>query len=350
VTTGTLNLSTAVSGGLNSGQISGNGSGSVTITAPLSAVNATLATTNGLTYTPSTGTTGTVTLNISASDLGNNSSGTAQTSSQSTSLTVVGSPAIALASTTFAVKQGGTLPVTGVSVADNFLLATANNAQVILTATNGTITLSTAISNGITSSQITGNGTGSVIVNAPLSAINATLAAGNGLTYEPTSGFSGTDTFSASASDLGNTASGRAQNTSQNVTISVAGPLAIAAPTTAQTVATGGNVVVASVLLTDPSLPTGDNVTMTLSAAHGTATLATAISGGITSAQVTGNGTGNVTITAPLAAINATLAATSGLTYAPISGYSGADTLVLAASDSLGNISNTANVPITVNG
>ena len=86
---------------------------------------------------------------------------------------------------------------------------------------------------------------------------------------------------------------------------------------------------------------------MTLVVTNGTVALSTAVSGGITSSQVTGNGTASVTITAPLAAIDATLADANGLTYTPTSDYSGPDTLALSASDPLSN-TKTASVSITV--
>ena len=66
---------------------------------------------------------------------------------------------------------------------------------------------------------------------------------------------------------------------------------------------------------------------------------------GITSSQVTGNGTGSVSITAPLAAINATLAGAAGLTYTPGLSFTG-DTVSMSANDSLGNTT-TASLTIT---
>jgi hypothetical protein len=73
--------------------------------------------------------------------------------------------------------------------------------------------------------------------------------------------------------------------------------------------------------------------------------VATAISAGVTTSQVTGNGTASVTITAPLAAINATLAGAAGLTYTPGASFTG-DTVSMSANDSLGNTT-TASLTIT---
>ena len=91
------------------------------------------------------------------------------------------------------------------------------------------------------------------------------------------------------------------------------------------------------------------NVTLTLNVTHGTVTLSTEVTGGLTASQITGNDSSSVTVVAPLAAINSTLAAASGLTYTPTSNYNGLDTLSLASSDALGNL-DTSSVAITVAG
>ena len=145
----------------------------------------------------------------------------------------------------------------------------------------------------------------------------------------PTSGFSGSDTLSLAATD-----SLQSQH-SATVSLLTVGPLAIAVPTTTLDVKAGGSLGVSGISLTDPSLATTADVTVTLGVNDGTLALLTAVTGGVTAAQVTGNSTGSVSITAPLAAINATLAAMGGLTYTPTSGFNGPDTLALTAADSI---------------
>ena len=111
----------------------------------------------------------------------------------------------------------------------------------------------------------------------------------------------------------------------------------ITAPTSTQSVKAGGTVAISGVSLADPSLPSATNVTLTLGVSHGTLAVSTSVSSGLTASQVATNGTGSVTITAPLAAINATLAASSGLTYTTTSAFNGSDTLSLSASDTESN-------------
>ncbi|MBK8768818.1 MAG: tandem-95 repeat protein [Rhizobiales bacterium] len=75
------------------------------------------------------------------------------------------------------------------------------------------------------------------------------------------------------------------------------------------------------------------NVTVTLSVLHGTLDINTSVGGGVTAGQVTGDNSGTITITAPLSAINATLANASGLLYTPTLNYTGSDTLTAAIND-----------------
>ena len=126
-------------------------------------------------------------------------------------------------------------------------------------------------------------------------------------------------------------------NDSTSIPIVVAGPLTIAAPATPQVVKVGGTLAISGVSIADPDLPTANNVTVALAATNGTIVLSTSTFGGISNFQVTGNGTGSVTTTAPLAAINATLADFAGLSYTPAPGFNGADTLAVSASDPWGN-------------
>jgi hypothetical protein len=83
-------------------------------------------------------------------------------------------------------------------------------------------------------------------------------------------------------------------------------------------------------------LSSASSVQLTFAAAHGTLTFSTTVANGIKASQISGNSTGNPTITAPLAAINATLEAVNGVIYSPVKGYSGSDSLHASISD-LGN-------------
>jgi Ca2+-binding RTX toxin-like protein len=69
VASGSLTLSTSVGGGITGGMVTGNGTASVTITGATQAqINATLADTNGLRFTPAANANGSVLLTMSADD------------------------------------------------------------------------------------------------------------------------------------------------------------------------------------------------------------------------------------------------------------------------------------------
>ena len=75
-------------------------------------------------------------------------------------------------------------PITGLSIAD--VDAGSDNVQVTLGLNHGgSITLATSgIAGGLTAGQIATNGTSSVVITAPLAAINATFADPNGVVYK----------------------------------------------------------------------------------------------------------------------------------------------------------------------
>jgi|GEM_PF-1143946 len=94
--------------------------------------------------------------------------------------------------------------------------------------------------------------------------------------------------------------------------------------------------------------PDSSNLTVTLSTRnidgngdyYGTLTIATGVTGGLTAGQVSGNGTGEVTITGSVEQINATLAAAQGLQYVAEPGHDivvdGVDLLTVTATDDQG--------------
>ena len=70
---------------------------------------------------------------------------------------------------------------------------------VVLSATHGTLNLSTSVAGGVTASEVTGNGSAAVIVQSSLAKINATLAGPDGLIFTPATGFAGAATGAAGA-------------------------------------------------------------------------------------------------------------------------------------------------------
>ena len=283
-----------------------------------------------VTLTPKAGFTGTATLVAHADDTTNSVA-----DAQEFTVTVTGPITVVTSGTTQEVKANNTLAVTGVSVTDPGLPITAN-VITTLTVTHGTLTLPTNVTNGLTAGEIQGNGSNTVTITAPLAALDATLIATNGLVYAPVSGYGGSDSIDIKSNDgsFGNT-------TEVTVPLAVLADLLIGVPSAATITAMNTAVVIpggtTGLNLTDPTLPPADLVTLTFQPGHGTILLSTSVQGGITAGDVQQNGTGDVTVNATLAAINATLAATGGVTYTPGSGFNGTDTVQIQASDPVQN-------------
>jgi hypothetical protein len=116
-------------------------------------------------------------------------------------------PALSLPSTQ-SITTGSSLAVQGISVADPD--AGSGKLTVTVNAAFGTLKINGNVSGGIPTAGISNNNTGSVVLSGTLQQINATLANAAGLTYQPNSGFKGTDTIKVSVNDNGNSGAGGA--------------------------------------------------------------------------------------------------------------------------------------------
>jgi VCBS repeat-containing protein len=90
VTKGVLTLRTDVASGLVSGDIVGNGAASVTVTATINKINATLAASNGLVFLGNPSVSGTDTLTVVTTDGGATGSGGAQSDTDGYTITIIG--------------------------------------------------------------------------------------------------------------------------------------------------------------------------------------------------------------------------------------------------------------------
>ncbi len=184
----------------------------------------------------------------------------------------------------------------------------------------------------------------------------AVSISGSNVIFTPTGGFSGQASFNYTIQDNGTTAGSNDFHTAQGSASFTAAavnsaPLnSLPAPiVTSEDLATAINGV--SISDSDAGSAT---ISVTLSVAHGSLTLNTGVSGGLTAAQITGNSSASVRISAPLLAINNTLANTTGLVYQGTLNYTGSDQLTVISND-LGNSGNggaqtdTDSVSITLN-
>ena len=356
VTQGTLTLRTDVVGGLVAGQITNNGTGSLTLSGTISQIDTTLAQVDGLKYTsPAPHFNGNVPLAISINDNGFTGSGGPQSANTTVTLNVgaANDPPIVVVPGPQSIAQNFQTPITGISVSDVDVGSGIMTAT--LSASNGVITL-TQIS-GLTFHSGFGNGTATVVFDGTITDVNNALASVN---YTSNVAFSGTDILTVTVNDNGNTGSGGPQQDSKTISISV-GPVNHAPVNTVpgqQTVNEDTTLTFSSpvnpISIADPE-NTGSNIyQVTLSVAHGTLTLSstaglTFLSGdGVQDASFTAQGT--------IASINAAL---NGLQYVPSLNYNSLppntpDALVITTND-LGNsgpggpLTDTSSVSIVVN-
>ena len=279
VSHGTLNLGTIA--GLT---VTGNGTGSVILTGPLSNLNTDLA---SLSYAPAANYSGADTLALSVDDIFDSLKGTGDIS-----ITVSQQGPTITAPSAASVNENTSLAFTGVDaivVADPI----GTSEQMTLAVTHGTLDLGTTT--GLT---VTGNSTGTVTLIGSLSNLNADLAS---LSYTPTAGYSGPDGLNLSAED---TTDSLWSSLSVPLTINAAAPT-ITSPGSAS-VNENGSVTFSAAIGNQISVSdiNGAADSLALSVAHGTLTLATGTGLTFTSGA---NGSASFTVSGTLSNLNAAL-------------------------------------------
>jgi VCBS repeat-containing protein len=174
-----------------------------------------------------------------------------------------------------------------------------------------------------------------LIGGAPTNAMSFTLNSDGTFTYTPVQDFNGIDTFQYEVRDDGGVTNG-GDNIGNIVTVTITVDGVNDAPVHTLPAAYVTNedigLPLSGISIVDVDVAAG-NETVTFSVTSGTLTVNTAVGGGVTAGQVANNGTATVTITAPLAAINATLANATGLTFNPASNKFGTATLTMTTND-----------------
>ncbi len=342
---GTIDVNQAVAPGV---AVTNDVSQSVTLNGSLIAINTLLGA--GITYQGLTNLNGADTVTITANDLGNWPP-PVRISTATIAVTVakVNDPPVVTAPGEQFLNEdpAPTLPyyISGIAVADVDVNEGTGQLKVDLRVTHGTLTVDLTVAGGLRATNVTGNGTGFITIdNAGPSQINATLAALTGLKYQPTLNYNGLDALTISADDKGNSG-GVVSATTATVPITVVAvndppqlpwTVAPAVPPTPLTEEDTANFVVwpaNAVVDVDVSETPGDGrLTVTLSAGHGTITVSTNF--GLAPGDFGSGNTGTtVQFTAPLAAINATLSAATGVSYLPNHNYNGKDTVVMTVND-----------------
>ncbi len=328
VTHGKLTLSTTSGLTFTTGS---NGSASFTVTGSVANFNAALS---GLTYTPTSGYSGSDSLAVSLTD-----SGDSESASKSVALTINGlAPPSITAPATASVLQNGTLTFSsanGDAILVSDSAAGGGSDSLTLSVSHGKLTLSTTTGLTFTTGS---NGTASFTVTGTVASLNAALS---GLTYAPTAGYTGSDSLAISITDPGDSESA---SNSVALTVNAFNPPTITAPTAAAVVMNGTLAFTSpNVISVADSGPGSGSDALTLTVTHGTLTFASTT--GLTFTSGT-NGTASFTVTGSVANLNAAL---GGLTYKPTTGYTGSDSLAILIKDTSDNLSASATVALTVN-
>jgi uncharacterized repeat protein (TIGR01451 family) len=233
---------------------------------------------------------------------------------------------------TFSTNEDIALVLTGLSVMDPD--AGSSDIEMTLTVSSGTLAVLTDVAGGVTAGQVTGNGTATLVLIARQSAINATLAAANGLRFTPALNASGTGTLTMTTDDLGHNGTGGPLSDSDLSSIAIAAVNDAPVNTLPPTGSTPADTPLALTGISIADVDADANaVSVVLGVTTGRLAIDTSVASGVTAADVSGNDTGLVTVFAPLAAINTTLAAVNGLIFAPPAAFTGSATLTLVTND-----------------
>ena len=305
-----------------------NGSASFTLTGSVANLNAAL---NGLTYQPTTRFSGSDSLAVSLTDAGDSLS-----TSKSVALTINGlaPPSIAAPATASVVLNGSLVfsSANGNAISVFDAAVGGGSDSLTLGVSNGTLTLSTTTGLTFTAGA---NGSSSFTVSGTVTNLNLALS---GLTYQPTSGFSGLASLTISIADPADN-----ESASKSVALTVNAPT-ITAPASAAVGMSGTLVFSAAngnAITVADSGPGASSDSVTLSASSGTLTLST--TAGLTITAGT-NGSSSITVSGSVANLNAAL---NGLTYQPTSAYKGSDSLVISLNDSVDGLSASASVALS---
>jgi Putative Ig domain len=323
---GTLSLGSTTGLTFGSGT---NNSASMVVTGTLANLNAALS---GLVYTPNSGFSGGDSLQVTVNDTGDGLSGSktvALTVNAPTAPTVTVPSAQQVNENTslvFSSAHG-----TAISFGDSF--AGSNSETLSLSVSSGGLTFGSTAGLSFTGGA---NGGSSMTVTGTLANLNADIS---GLTYTPTSGFSGSDSLQVSLTDSSDSLTGSA---SVGLTIrqapAVTAPASVSVKKNGSITLSGAN----AISVTDAAAGIGAEQ-LTLQASHGTLKFSS-----LTGLKVVGgaNKSASMIVSGTLANLNHDLA---GLVYTPKSNYTGSDAIMATAADtSDGLASPTASISVTV--
>jgi hypothetical protein len=211
VAQGVLSINDAVAGGLNAGDINGNGSSTVVLTGSIAEINATLANATGLVYQANLDFNGADTLAIDANDLGNTGAGGPRMDQDVVAISITAvndAPANTVpgiqTTNEDAALEFSSLGANAITISD----VDVGTASILVTlgVTNGSLSLNGAALGSLT--FINGDGTDDAQMSftGALDDINDAL---NGMTFDPDTDYFGLAMLDIESNDLGNSGGGQ---------------------------------------------------------------------------------------------------------------------------------------------
>jgi hypothetical protein len=232
-------------------------------------------------------------------------------------------------SLSFSTANGNAISITDAA-------AGSNGESLTLSVSQGTLTLPSTTGLSFTAGA---NGSASFTVSGPLPNLDSAL---DGLVYQPTTLYSGTDSLTLSVS---NPADSLSASTSVPITVAAVSAPTISAPASGS-LSENGSLTFSSangnaISITDSAAGTNAE-SLTLSASQGTVTLASTAGLSFTAGA---NGSSSFTVSGTVSNLDSAL---DGLVYQPTTLYSGADSLTASVSDPTDSLAASTSVSITV--
>ena len=301
-----------------------NDSSSMTVTGTVTSLNAAL---DGLVYTPTLNYASGDTLSIAVKDL-------TFSVTQNASVAIVFNPAPSIvAPSSIDVNENSSYTFPNGTILLGDTAASGTSDTLTLSVSDGTLSL--ASTTGLTFGGGTSNNASSIIVTGTLANLSAAV---NGLEYTPAPSFASGDTLQFTLSDSGDSLTG---NDSVAITVGNFPPPTVKVPSASST-NENSTVNFASAISVTDTIASGTSDSISLSVANGKLTLGS--TSGLTF-NAGANGSSSMTVTGTLTNLNAAL---TGLVYAPITGFSGHDSLQISASDATDNQVGSGSVAIAV--
>ena len=249
-------------------------------------------------------------------------------------------PTVTLPASIAAIPENTLDFISGISIADPDSGSAAETATTTLTLGVSHGNLRFFVTSSGMASVLSGNNSGTVVLQGKVADINALLALSNNFSYTGVSNFSGTETLTALVEDQGNVGTVVTNlSDTKTLTFTVSGlnnPPVLTAPATLTVAEDSSLSTVGVFTITDPDIV--DYIMQAdVSVSHGTLTFSDIT--GLTFVDSTSNGAATLHVQGTRAAIDAALDA---LKYTPTVNYHGADQLTVTVHDR-GNVSpNTA--------